>query len=143
MRKGVPTEGLDFFKLLYQDDTFCMELGKAVLAAGRLESELIKYLNNKSVEGKAKKASLGKLIFYAKKHNLLEAMVPALETICQQRNYFAHNLHALFSGLVEESILQKSNLLDSDVDTFTEYAFLLKENINGLADIVAKENKNT
>ena len=41
MRRGEPTEGIEFYKLLYADDEFCKELGRAVLAAGRLEVELI------------------------------------------------------------------------------------------------------
>ena len=112
-----------------------------MLAAGRLEAELIIYINSKKVGEKTKKASLGKLIIFARKHKLLEKMVPVLEVIRDQRNYLAHNIYALFSGLVEESILPSTELLDSDIDTFTERAWQLKENINGLADIVAKENK--
>jgi len=139
MRKGEPTEGIEFYKLLYADDEFCKELGKAVLAAGRLEVELIKYINNKNVGEKTKKANLGKLIFFAKKHELLAKMVPAVETIRDQRNYLAHNIYALFSGLVEETILPRSDLLDLDVDVYTDRACQLKENINGLADIVARE----
>ena len=138
-RKGEPTEGIEFYKLLYADDEFCKELGKSVLAEGRLEVELIKYINNKNVGEKTKKANLGKLILFAKKHELLAKMVPALETIRDQRNYLAHNIYALFSGLVEETILPRSDLLDSDVDVFTDRACQLKENINGLADIVARE----
>jgi len=141
MYKGEPTEGIEFFKLLYADDNFCKELGRAVLAAGRLEVELIKYLNNKNVEEDTKKASLGKLIAFAKKHELLVKLVPALETIKDQRNYLAHNIYALFSGLIEETILERTDLLDSDVYTYTERAWQLKENINGLADIIAKENE--
>jgi len=139
MRKGEPTEGIEFFELLYADDEFCRELGKAVLAAGRLEAKLIRYINRKNVGENTKKANLGKLILFAKKHELLAKMVPALETIRDQRNYLAHNIYALFSDLVEETILSRSELLDSDVDLFTERACQLKENINSLADIVAKE----
>ncbi len=143
MYKGEPTKGIEFFKLLYEDDDFCKELGKAVLAAGRLEAELVCYLNSKGIKEDTKKANLGRLIIFAKKHELLKRMVPALEMIRDQRNYLAHNIYALFSGLVEEAILSRSDLLDSDVHTFTEIAWQLKENINGLADIVAKENKDT
>lgn len=143
MRKGEPTAGIEFYEMLYEDDEFCKELGKAVLSAGRLESELIIYLNSKKVGEKTKKATLGTLILFTKKYGLLGKMVPVLEMIKNQRNYLAHNIYALFSGMVEETILPRTELLDSDVDTFTERAWQLKENINDLANIIAKENKNT
>ncbi|HLA86771.1 MAG TPA: hypothetical protein VJL10_01995, partial [Anaerolineales bacterium] len=70
-----------------------------------------------------------------------EKMVPVLETIKDQRNYLTHNIYALFSGLVEETILPRSELLDSDVWSYTERAWELKENLNGIADIIAEKNK--
>ena len=130
MRKGETIEGEVFFQLLDADDEFCKELGKAVLAAGKLEAELIRYINRNNVGEKTNKANLGKLIFFARKHELLAKMVPALEIIKDQRNYLTHNIYSLFSGLVEETILPKYELLDSDVDVFTVHACQLKENIN-------------
>jgi len=139
MRKGETIEGEVFFQLLDADDEFCKELGKAVLAAGKLEAELIRYINRNNVGEKTNKANLGKLIFFARKHELLAKMVPALEIIKDQRNYLTHNIYSLFSGLVEETILPKYELLDSDVDVFTVHACQLKENINSLVDIIKKE----
>ncbi len=141
MPKGESTVGIEFYKLLYENDDFCKELGQAILAAGRLEAELINYINKQNVEEKTKKANLGKIIIIAKKHKLLEKMVPVLETIKDQRNYLTHNIYALFSGLVEETILPRSELLDSDVWSYTERAWELKENLNGIADIIAEKNK--
>jgi hypothetical protein len=139
--KGEPTEGLEFYKLLYEYDDFCMELGKAVLAAGRLEAELITYINSKNLGKKTKNANLGKLIAIMKKHKLLEKITPVLEEIKDQRNYLAHNIYALFSGLIEETILERSGLLDSDAATYTDRAWQLRDNLNGLADIIARYNQ--
>lgn len=138
MRKGEPAEGIEFYNLLYTDDEFCKELGRAVLAAGRLEAELTKYMDNKNVGENIKKATLGTLIKYARKHEMLTKMVPSLETMRDQRNYLAHNIYALFSGLIEETVLPRSGLLDSDIDVFTDRVCQLAENLNGLADVVAK-----
>ena len=140
MRKGKPTSGNQFFDLLYENREFCRELGRAVLAAGRLETELKLYLSASSVAEDTKRATLGRLLELMKKQGLLEQMQPALEVLKDQRNYVTHNVYALFSGLIEETILPRSELLDSDVDTFTERARELAENLNGLADIVAKES---
>jgi hypothetical protein len=139
MRKGEPAEGLEFYALLYADDNFCKELGRAVLAAGRLESELKRYISNNAPEEDTKRATLGRLIKFAREHQLLLKMLPALEMLRDQRNYLAHNIHALFSGLIEETILEATGLLDSDVDVFTDRARQLQENLNGLADIMARE----
>jgi len=138
VRRGERAGGLEFYTLLCEDDEFCKELGRAVLAAGRLESSLKRYINNNAPDEDTKKATLGKLIQAAEKHQLLSKMVPALDMLKDQRNYLIHNIHALFSGLVEETILESTGLLDSDVGLFTERASQLKENLEGLADIISE-----
>ena len=70
-------------------------------------------------------------------------MVLALKSINDQRNYIAHNIHALFTGAIEETILPRTGLLDTDIDIFTARAQQLTDNINGLADVVVKYNENT
>ena len=134
MRKGEILKGVKFFEELSSDNEFCMHLG---------EAELIKYIESRNVGENTGKANLGKLIRFARKHELLSKMVPALEVINNQRNYLAHNVYALFSGLVEETILPRSDLLDSDIDIFTERAQQLTENINGLADIIVGYSRKT
>ncbi|MFZ2168317.1 MAG: hypothetical protein WAW61_01635 [Methylococcaceae bacterium] len=140
MHKGEPASGIEFFRLLHEDQDFCAELGRAVLAAGRLEAELNLYLSVTSVIHKDKRATLGKLLGVMKKEGTLKQMQPAIAMLKDQRNYLTHNIYGLFSGLIEESILPQSDLLDSDVDVFTDRAWQLAENLNGLADIVAKAN---
>lgn len=140
MRKGEAVAGKQFFDLLYADGDFCKELGRAVLAGGRLETELKLYLTANSVARNTKRATLGQLIELVKKRDLLKQMQPHLELLRDQRNYLAHSVYPLFLGFIEETILPRSDLLDSDVDSFTERAWQLCENLNALADIVAKEN---
>lgn len=135
-RKGELVTGLEFFELLCADDRFCAQLGRAVLAAGRLESALKRYLAANAPSEDTTKATLGKLIQYCKKHTLLTRMIPALEMLRDQRNYLTHNIHALLSDLIGETILERADLLDSDVDTYTERAWELNNNLNGLARIV-------
>ena len=142
-RKGEPLGGIAFFEELSADDEFCKQLGKAILSAGKLESEIIKYIKNNNANAKTNKANLGRLISIAEKHELLTNMVPVLKDINAQRNYLAHNIHALFTGLIEETILPSTELIDSDIDVFTDRAQQLTENVNDLADIVVKYNENT
>ena len=142
MRKGVPTQGLEFYALLQEDDEFCAELGRAVLAAGRLESALRRLIQSHNPELDTTAATLGRLIAFAKEHQMLTKMIPALEMLKDQRNYLTHNIHALFSGLIEETILEREGLLDSDVDLYTERAWQLKKNLNGLAAIVENDTDN-
>lgn len=140
MYEGIPSEGLEFYSLLCEDDEFCAEFGRAMLAAGRLESALKKMLTTHAPDENTRRATLGRLITYARKNNLLEKMIPSLEMLCNQRNYLAHNIHALFSGQIEETILQRTDLLDSDVPCFTERAWQLKENLNGLSEIIERKH---
>jgi hypothetical protein len=138
MRDGDSLEGLDFFTALNEDEAFCIELGRAMLAAGKLETELVNHLSqHKKLDGKK---TLGQLIGFAEKHELLTDMVPALKTINSQRNYLAHNIYGLFSGLLSETLLPKNGLLNSDIDVFTLKAIELKNDLLGLADIVVKRN---
>lgn len=110
------------------------------MAAGRLESALKRYISNHALGKNTTKATLGKLIDFARQQHLLLKMLPVLETLRDQRNYLTHNIHALFSGLVKETILESTGLLDSDVDLFTERTWQLKENLNALVDILSKES---
>jgi len=138
MRRGESLQGLGFYKELAKDQEFCKELGRAVLAAGRLESELIRCFSKLNINDPMRQATLGKLINIARNNDILGKMIPALEVLKNQRNYLTHNIYALFSGLVEETILQKDGLLDSDIDVFSERAWQLADNLNGLADAVIK-----
>ena len=142
MRKGDPVEGLAFYRLLCDDDAFCAELGRAILAAQRLESALKQFLRSNALEVDTAHATLGRLISFAESKKLLTQMLPPLKMLRDQRNYLTHNVHALFFGLVEETILERDGLLDSDVATFTERAWQLKENLNGLAEIIEHDTHN-
>lgn len=112
-----------------------------MLAAGRLEAELTHYLSKSGIEETLRKANLGTLIRTAKKHKLLSKLAPHLELLNEQRNYLAHNIYSLFYGFIEETILERTDLLDSDTHAFVEKAWQLAENLNDLADIVARYSK--
>ena len=121
MRKGEPALGKEFFDLLCADSEFCAELGRAMLAAGRLESELKQFLAARNVQ-KPEHPTLGQLTKLLKHNDLLVKMQPHLDHLSKQRNYLAHSVYALFAELMEETILPRSDLLDSDVDVFAERA---------------------
>ncbi len=140
MYKGEPTKGIKFYKLLIESDEFTSELGKVALASGKLEAELILFLRRRGIVGKYDKATLGNLIEIANKNKLIDNnMRTALKQISKQRNYITHNIYALFIDLIDETILEKENLLDSDVHLYTERAWILKKNIYGLSEIIKNE----
>ena len=97
MRKGEPASGTEFFDLLRTDDEFCAELGRAMLAAGRLESELKLFLAANGIRDTAK-ATLGQLTKFLERHGLLVRMQPHLDHLSRQRNYLAHSIHVEFPG---------------------------------------------
>ncbi|OAD41552.1 hypothetical protein [Polaribacter atrinae] len=143
MYKGKSSKGLEFYNLLNQSEEFTSELGKVALASGRLEAEFILYLTKNEVKGNYKKATLGTLIRIANENKLLSENENLIfKQISKQRNYITHNIYALFSDLIDETILEKENLLDSDVHLYTERAWQLRENLNGLSDVIkTKRNK--
>ena len=140
--KGKPTEGIEFYNLLLQSNEFTSELGKVAMASGKLEAELMLFLKQNGVNENFKKATLGKLIEVGEKNNLFDNnLIIALKQTSEQRNYLTHNIYALFIDLIDETVLEKSNLLDSDVYTYLERAWQLKENLNDLANIFQQKNK--
>lgn len=120
----------EFFKSLTESDEFCMELGHVILESSRLESLLSQYLNG---QVRNKKLTLGGLIKLAKEKKLLPKMIPALEMVTYQRNALTHDLHKFSSGDLKESVLKST---ESEIGSYIERAFLLRENLRHLADIV-------
>ncbi len=139
MYQGEPASGIEFYKLLFESNEFTSELGKVTLASGKLEAELIKFLKKRGIEKDLDKATLGSLIRIAEKEKILNNnQIQVFEEIKKQRNYITHNIYALFSDLKEETILEKKNLLDSDVQLYIERAWQLKENLEALSNNIRK-----
>ncbi|MBI5247531.1 MAG: hypothetical protein HY923_10145 [Elusimicrobia bacterium] len=140
--KGEQVDGKTFFKFLCADDEFCRHLGRAVLAAGRLETGLKLYLRAHSIPADTERATLGQILGLLEQHALLEKMQPHLDGLKRQRNFLTHNVHAVLSGLREDDLIgdEVKELLDSDVVLYSERAWQLAINLNALADIVEKEN---
>ncbi len=142
MYKGKPSKGIEFYNLLNQSEEFTSELGKVALASGRLEVEFILYLTENDVKGNYKKATLGTLIRIANENKLLSENENLIfKQISKQRNYITHNIYALFSDLIDETIMEKEKLLDSDVHLYTERAWQLRDNLNGLSDVIKTKRK--
>lgn len=137
--QGKPTKGIEFYNLLIESDEFTSELGKVVLESGKLEAQLILFFSKKGVKDKYQNAPLGTLIIIAEKYKLLDNNnIEALQMVKEQRNYITHNIFALFADQKKETILDKENILDSDVEAYIERAWQLKENINALANNLKK-----
>ncbi|MEA3445577.1 MAG: hypothetical protein U9R19_12725 [Bacteroidota bacterium] len=138
MHKGKSINGREFFDLLFESDEFNTELGKITLAAGKLEAELKMYFTRTEVKEKVSQSTLGQLIKIGKKHDLLDSnLATALEMTCKQRNYLIHNIYALLIDLKAETILERNNLIDSDVHTYLERAWQLKTNLIELAEVIS------
>lgn len=137
MYQGKPSGGIEFYRLLYESQEFCAELGKTTLTSGQLEAELIRLLTRKSVPQKIEGLALGQLIKIAKQNGALDQnMILCLDEVCRQRNYLTHNIYALFAELIVEKGLARTDLLDSDIHTYIELVWQLKENLIGLAAII-------
>lgn len=141
MYEGKEVEGQEFFDLLNKSDEFCAELGRVVLAAGKLEGILIQVIERENQTINLKNATLGRLISYAETYPELKDLVPHLKSVKIQRNYLTHNIYQLLSDRIEETVLERQGLLDSDVHTYFERAWELKNNLNALAELVINETE--
>ncbi len=138
--KGIPTKGNDFYNLLLNSDEFTSEIGKAVLSFGRLEAEIILYFDRKKVTSKFKGKPLGHLITVGTNLQLFDDnLIQALMHTKDQRNEFVHKIFSLFNNIEKENLLPTNNLLDSDIQTFLEYAITLKENSAHLAEVISQK----
>lgn len=139
MFKGESYKGINFYNLLFQNDEFCSELGKVSLSAGKLESEIVLFFKRSGINEKIIGKTLGQLIKIGKSKSLFDNnLIISLEIICKQRNYLTHNIYALFIEMIDQTILERENLFDTDVLLYIEKAYLLNENLNDLSEIIKK-----
>ncbi|MEM7283288.1 MAG: hypothetical protein AAF438_16855, partial [Pseudomonadota bacterium] len=73
---------------------------------------------------------------YFEKKGAHKNLVMALRGVQAERNYLAHNLHALFAGLVGESMTPRVELLESNVDLFVHRVEQLKLDLRHLASAI-------
>ena len=136
---GEPTKGLRVYELLMESTEFTSELGKVTLNSGKMEAELILLLHRHNVKGKFQKATLGTLIRVSHENELLtDNEVLSFKLISKQRNYLTHNIYALLNYQIDETILEREDLIDSDVQTYIERAWVLNDNLKGLTEIIKR-----
>jgi len=132
----VPSE--QFFEHLYSDPEFCAGLGRVMLAAGSLETAVRACLTSRGVSGVSPRASLGTLTRALKKAGLLSGNGERhFDDLVLKRNYLAHNLFGLFSRELEETILERDNLIKEDVHVFRERVENLAQDFMHFAGIVS------
>lgn len=130
---------IEFFELLYQDPQFCAMLGKVILSSGRFEGNLRRYLSLNQIKS-YEQEGFGGLIGKLERNKLIsEKGIQVLRHLKLQRNYLTHSLFDLFSGQIEETLLQRKNLFPSDTATFTEKAWELEQNLRSLNEILEKK----
>ncbi|WP_309500174.1 hypothetical protein [Sulfurovum sp.] len=130
-----------FFNLLLIDDIFCQELGRVLLLSGKLESILSQYLEKNKIKLFKNKATLGNLINELDKNGLLSSNLKAILSMMKtQRNYLSHSIYDLLTYQIDETILEREVIIDSDVMTYTERVLNLKENLLGIIEIIEELN---
>lgn len=140
MYKGIPSGGIDFYNLLTESTEFTSELGKVALASGKLEAEFFLLLTQNKVKGITQNDTLGRLAKKACDNKLISLNeFYILKRVYEQRNYLTHNIYALFIDLIEETRLEKKNLLDSDVHTYKELVWQLNQNLQDLSELIRKK----
>ena len=133
---------LEFFEMLYADDEFCAELGRLILATGKIEASINEFLDDQGHKVD-KKATFGRLVGKLKEHDhLTENGSSHFDELVLQRNTFSHNIYKILGGGIEGSILPSEDLIPSDVYSFALMAKQTADNINGFSDLVTKEVNN-
>ena len=89
--KGEQVTVAEFFELITSDKEFFTELGRVILAAGRLESIFMINPNNNGPTELKMNATVRLMIKYAEKHSLLTDLIPQLLMLKTQRYHFTHN----------------------------------------------------
>ena len=131
---------MEFYDWLSSDEEFCKELGKAILAASKLEVVLWRYLEDKDISVREKEATLGTLTRKLKTNDLVgRNFEMVLTTLTTQRNYLTHSLYALFSGKIKETLLPVNELSAMDVELFSEKAQILAQDLNYIANVAVNE----
>ncbi len=129
-----------FFEVLYKNQEFCQELGKLVLIAGKFETVLKQYLSENGISLNEKKATMGSLVNRLKEHNFLDSNIEShLRDLTFKRNYLMHSLYDLFSYRIEETILERENLVEMDVEMFIYRVRTLTKDFEFFSDIVHEE----
>ncbi len=135
-------DGEVFFNNLYKNEEFCHYLGKVILSASKLEAIIIKFLNKNQINDIKKKATLGQLIDKVERENLLDKKIlVVLRELSSQRNYLTHNIYLLLLNMIEETLLERSELSYEDVHLYTEKACILSDNLNNISEIIKNELK--
>ena len=118
---------------LSYDVDFCQALGRMTLAASRLESDMRAFLALHQLPASSR-ATFGQLITQLRQNNLVsdngQAVLRGLRT---QRDYLTHSLHDLFAARIGESLMLREELEDRGL--LAERAWVLEQNLNGLAEI--------
>lgn len=142
MYRGIDIEGSAFFDLLMESEDFCVQLGKLTLVASRLEGELILLLRRLGEKDDIESFNMGRLIRRLKRFDSLESGTMFwLEEECQKRNYLTHNIYHLLHGIIAQTILERDDIIDSDIHTYTERAWMTQQNLLGLCELIKKHHK--
>ena len=134
----VPPE--QFFDLLYNDVEFCEGLGKVMLAASKLETDIRKYLKARNITFQSK-STLGNLVNKLIENNLLSKNAEEyFKDLALKRNYLAHSLYDLFTKEIEETILERDELTAVDTDVFISRAYDLADSFLSIAEIISRKD---
>jgi len=136
---------LEFYDLLERNEDFCCALGKAMLTASKLEILLKQYLKIHGKVVSEKRATLGNLIKILKENgHLTKNGEIHFGQAGLQRNYLIHNLYGSFVDEIERKFLPVGDLVEMDVEIYTEKVQQTAESFDVYAKIVqgALEKRN-
>ncbi len=130
---------LEFYDLLESNEEFCCALGKVMLLASKLEVLLKKYLRLNGKDISEKRATLGNLIKILQENGHLTRNGEIHFGLASlQRNYLIHNLYGSFVDEIEQALLPIDDLVEMDVDVYTEKAHQTVDNFGAYIRLVQR-----
>jgi hypothetical protein len=124
------------YETLGADQDFAAALGRMTLASARLESDVRVFLTLNGVTV-GETVTLGGLVQKLQKSQLLsDNGLGIMRTLTRQRNHLTHKLYDLFACRIGEDLMRRDEL--EDVGLLADRAWVLENNLNGLAETAEK-----
>jgi len=121
---------------LYENEEFCTQLGKSILASSLLAEQLLILIQNEKMNTNDNKPPMVMLIKYIENKEFFPAIVPVLNQMTQ------NNIDTLLSGLIGRSFIDTKSSTDN-INSYMESAIELENKFNLIYHMIKEHNSIT
>jgi len=125
----------DTINKLYENENFCVKLGKVILASSLLGEQLLILIQNEKLDNNDdNKPPMAMLVKYIEKKEFFPAIVPALNQMTE------NNIDLLLNKAIGRSFIEEENL-DDDLNSYIDSAIELENKLNLIYNMIKEHNK--